>query len=75
MHIILSMKTTRKTNRPANLNVVKLSDGARWVQFETSKGRLTAWMTNSAGEECAVALDAARERMATLRAAGWSVAA
>jgi hypothetical protein len=69
------MKTTRKTNRPANLNVVKLVDGDRWVQFETSKGRLTAWMTNSAGEECAVALDVARERMATLTGAGWSVAA
>lgn len=75
MHIILSMKTTRKTNRPENINVVKLSDGARWVQFETSKGRLTAWMTNSAGEEMAIALDDARERTATLQAAGWGVAA
>ena len=69
------MKTTRKTNRPANLNVVKLSRGAEWVQLETSKGRLTAWLTSSEGDAFAVGLDAARKRMATLLGAGWSVAA
>jgi hypothetical protein len=67
------MKTTRKA--PRNVNIVKLSRGNDWVQLETSKGRLTAWMTTSEGVEVALSLDSARERMVNLTVDGWRAAA
>jgi hypothetical protein len=73
MYILSLMKTTRKA--PRNVNIVKLSRGTDWVQFETSKGRATAWMTTSEGVEAAVSLDSARERMMHLTVDGWRAAA
>lgn len=75
MHILYLMKTTRTaTKLPASINVVTLRRGTEWVKLTTSEGQLTAWLENSEGDAFAVGLDAARERIATLLGAGWSVA-
>lgn len=75
MHILSHMKTTRTA--PRNINIVTLRRGGEWTKLTTSEGQLTAWLENSEGDAFAVALDAARERIATLLApgSGWSVAA
>jgi hypothetical protein len=65
------MKTTRTA--PRNLSIVTLVRGNDWMKLSTSKGQLTAWLENSDGEEGSVSLEQARERMATLLSAGWSV--
>jgi hypothetical protein len=68
------MKATRSNKTPANLNIIRLVRGSDWTTLTTSKGQLTAYLKNSAGEEGSVGLDEARERMATLLGAGWTVA-
>lgn len=74
MHILLSMKTTRSTKKtPANLSIVTLVRGDEWVKLSTSKGQLTAWLENSEGAQGSVSLEQARDRMATLLGAGWTV--